>query len=171
MIIREETEADIEAISAVTETAFRDHPHSNHTEQLIIDGLRAADALTVSLVAEIDGKVTGHVAFSLVTISDGSRGWYGLGPVSVLPEFQKRGIGKRLIYQGLAILKALGATGCVLVGDPGYYERFGFRNTLQLILDGVPQEFFLALSFGDDKPQGAVVFHHAFSVNPGERFS
>ena len=97
MIIRNETSSDIEAISKVTIAAFKSLAISQHTEQFIINALREANALTVSLVAEIDGQVVGHIAFSPVTISDGSTGWYGLGPVSVLPEHQKKGIGKSQI--------------------------------------------------------------------------
>jgi len=91
MIIRKETASDVAAIAEVTIAAFKTLPISNHTEQFIINALRAADALTVSLVAEIEGRVVGHIAFSPVTISDGAIGWYGLGPVSVLPEYQKKG--------------------------------------------------------------------------------
>src|SRR5512141_2090380 len=137
MIIRNELESDVEAISAVTKAAFESCPYGDHTEQFIVDALRAADALTVSLVAEVGGKVAGHIAFSPVTISDGSQNWYGLGPISVLPEFQKQRIGKSLIHEGLSLLKALGAKGCVLVGEPEYYERFGFKNLPDLVLDGV----------------------------------
>lgn len=164
MIIRDETDSDFEAISAVTLAAFENHPHSNHTEQFIIEALRAAGALTISLVAEIDRQVVGHIAFSPVTISDGSTDWYGVGPVSVLPEFQKQGIGKSLIRKGLSLLKDLGAKGCLLVGDPDYYERFGFRNLPHLILEGVPQENFLGLAFDDNKAQGIVVFHPGFAA-------
>jgi putative acetyltransferase len=164
-IIRNEMESDVEVIFELTKAAFENHPHSNHTEQFIVNSLRAANALTISLVAEVGGKVVGHIAFSPVTISDGSYNWYGLGPVSVLPEFQKQGIGKSLIHEGLSLLKALGAKGCVLVGEPKYYERFGFRNLPYLILDGVPQEYFLALLFDKNKTQGAVVFHQGFSAN------
>jgi putative acetyltransferase len=90
MIIRKETISDIEAISEITRAAFRSLQISNHTEQFIIDALRKANALTISLVAEIDGKIVGHIAFSPVTISDGATDWYGLGPVSVLPDCQKK---------------------------------------------------------------------------------
>ena len=93
LTIRSETDADAGAIADLTIAAFRTLPISNHTEQFIIAALRAAKALTVSLVAEIDGRVVGHIAFSPVTMSDGFPGWYGLGPVSVLPEFQRQGIG------------------------------------------------------------------------------
>lgn len=162
MIIRNETESDIDAIFDVTKAAFETHPYSNQTEQFIVNALRAADALTISLVAEVDGKVVGHLAFSPVTISDGSQGWYGLGPVSVLPECQKQGMGKALISEGLSLLKALHAKGCVLVGDPKYYERFGFRNFPDLVVDGVPQEYVLALRFTGNKAQGVIEHHPAF---------
>jgi putative acetyltransferase len=112
MIIRKETTSDIEAISQVTIAAFRTLPISNQTEQFIIEALRAAGALTLSLVAEIDERVVGHVAFSPIIISDGAKDWYGLGPVSVLPEYQKQGIGKSLINEGLSLLKQLDGQGC-----------------------------------------------------------
>lgn len=164
MIVRKERESDCGAISAVTEAAFADHPHSRQTEQFIINALRAGDALSLSLVAEIDGRVVGHIAFSPVTISDGSQDWYGVGPVSVTPELQRRGIGKALINDGLSRLKASGAKGVVLVGDPEYYKRFGFKNLSQLTLDGVPQQYFLALPLTDGEARGTVVFHSGFSA-------
>jgi len=165
MIIRKETISDIEAISQVTTAAFRTLPISNHTEQFIIEALRSAGALTLSLVAEIDGRIVGHVAFSPVVISDGTKDWYGLGPVSVLPEYQKQGIGKSLINEGLSLLKQLDGQGCVLVGDPNYYERFGFKNFPEIVLEGVPQEVFLVLPFNKKIPQGIVVFHEGFLAN------
>ena len=78
MIVRKETTSDIEAITQVTISAFRTLPISNHTEQFIIKALRAAGALTLSLVAEIEGRVVGHAAFSPVIMSDGTKDWYGL---------------------------------------------------------------------------------------------
>ncbi len=165
MIIRSEKKSDIEAIAEITIAAFKNCPHGNHTEQFIINALRTANALAVSLVAELEGKVVGHIAFSPVTISGQSSDWYGLGPVSVLPDCQKQGIGKSLIQEGLSLLKASGAKGCVLVGEPNYYKRFGFRNLPELILEGVPQEYFLALPFGENKTRGVVVFHEGFSAS------
>lgn len=165
MIIRNETASDIKAIAEVTIAAFMTLPINNHTEQFIINSLRGADALTISLVAEIDGRVVGHIAFSPVTISDGSTGWYGLGPVSVLPEYQKQGIGKSLINKGLSMLKESDGQGCTLVGDPNYYKRFGFRNIPDLVHEGIPQEVFLALPFNEKVPQGIVVFHEGFLAN------
>jgi len=164
MLIRNEKESDINAIYDVTVAAFKDHPYSHQTEQFIVNALRVDGALSLSLVAEVDGKVVGHVAFSPVSISDGSEGWYGLGPVSVLPELQRQGIGKALINEGLTRLKLLGAMGCILVGDPGYYTRFGFKNLPDLIYEGIPQEVFLALPFGNEKGKGTVTFHPGFFV-------
>lgn len=165
MIIRKEKNLDAIVISEITLAAFQNHPHSNHTEQFIVDALRIANALTISLVAEIGGQVVGHIAFSPVTISDGSANWYGLGPLSVLPGFQQKGIGKSLVREGLSLLNAIGSHGCVLVGDPKYYERFGFKNIPDLIYNGVPQENFLALPFEDNKARGVVVFHEGFGAN------
>ena len=88
-LIRTETPADADAITAVTIAAFATLEISQHTEQFIVKALRAAGALAVSLVAELDGQMVGHVAFSPVTLSDGTPGWYGLGPVSVLPAYQR----------------------------------------------------------------------------------
>jgi putative acetyltransferase len=164
IVIRHETESDIGAIGEITKAAFETLAISGHTEQFIIDALRNAKALTLSLVAEYDGRVVGHVAFSPVTISDGSPGWYGLGPISAAPELQRRGIGKSLMREGLSLLNSLGANGCILVGDPGYYERFGFRSIPELVIDGVPQEYVLALPFNGSKTIGTVVFHEGFAA-------
>jgi putative acetyltransferase len=165
IVIRNEIKSDVKAISEITKAAFENLPISNHTEQFIINALRDSNALTISLVAVAGKKVVGHIAFSPVTISDGSPGWYGLGPISVLPELQKQSIGKSLICEGLSSLKSLGAKGCVLVGDPGYYERFGFRSLPNLVIDGVPQENVLALPFGENKARGVVTFHAGFTAN------
>lgn len=163
--IRNETDADIGTITAVTVAAFKTLEISNHTEQFVIEALRAAKALTLSLVAEIDGRVVGHIAFSPVTISDGTLHWYGLGPVSVLPECQRKGIGKALIQEGLSRLKALGAKGCCLVGHPQYYSKFGFENVAGLVHAGVPREVFFALSFDGRFPRGTVTFHEGFGAD------
>ena len=163
-LIRSEAPADADAITSVTIAAFLTLEISQHTEQFIVKALRAAGALAVSLVAELDGRVVGHVAFSPVVLSDGTPDWHGLGPVSVLPAHQRQGIGKALIRQGLARLQAMGARGCCLVGHPDYYRKFGFRNLDQLAHAGVPPEYFLALSFDGHWPQGAVAFHEAFGA-------
>ena len=166
IVIRDETPADVSAIADVTVAAFRTLAISRHTEQFIISALRAANALTISLVAEVDRRVVGHIAFSPVTISDGCPGWYGLGPVSVLPHYQRQGVGSALIREGLSRLKALHARGCCLVGHPEYYPRFGFRNIPALVHEGVPREVFLALPFDERHiPQGTVEFHEGFKAD------
>jgi putative acetyltransferase len=165
IVIRSETDADVDAITEVTIAAFKTLEISNQTEQFIIEALRVAKALTISLVAEVAGRLVGHIAFSPVTISDGTPNWYGLGPVSVLPEYQRKGIGKALIREGLSRLKDLNAQGCCLVGHPAYYRKFGFDNVSGLLHDGVPQEVFLALSFDGHSPQGTVTFHEGFKAD------
>jgi putative acetyltransferase len=162
MIIRNENDTDITAITEVTIEAFKNLKISNQTEHFIINVLRSAGVLTISLVAEIDEKIVGHVAFSPITISDNTTNWYGLGPVSVKPDFQKNGIGKALINKGLALLRDRGAKGCALVGDPDYYKHFGFKNYPELIHDGVPQEVFFVLPLTEKVPKGFVVFHEGF---------
>jgi putative acetyltransferase len=162
--IRSETDADVNAIAEVTVAAFKALEISNHTEQFIVAALRAAKALTISLVAEAEGRVIGHIAFSPVAISDGTRDWYGLGPVSVSPEYQRQGIGKALIEEGLSRLREMNAQGCCLVGHPDYYRKFGFRNMPQLALEGVPPEVFFALSFDGHRPHGTVTFHDGFKA-------
>lgn len=165
IVIRDETPADICAITEVTIAAFKTLEISNHTEQFIIEALRAAQALTVLLVAEMDGRVIGHIAFSPVTISDGTPNWYGLGPVSVLPEQQRQGIGKALIQKGLSRLQEMNAQGCCLVGHPDYYRKLGFKNMSGFVYEGVPPEFFFALSFDGHTPQGTVAFHEGFKAD------
>jgi putative acetyltransferase len=165
VLIRNESDVDAGVIAEVTAIAFETLAISNHTEQFIIAALRAAEALTVSLVAEVDGRVVGHIAFSPVTISDGRANWYGLGPVSVLPEYQRQGIGSALIQEGMARLRDLGAQGCCLVGHPEYYRRFGFENAHGLVCEGVPDEVFFALAFDGHVPRGAVEFHVGFSAD------
>jgi putative acetyltransferase len=165
IVIRNETHDDVSTISEVTVAAFNTLAISNHTEQFIIDALRAAKALSVSLVAETDGRVIGHIAFSPVTMSDGTPNWYGLGPVSVLPELHREGIGKALINEGLSRLKGMKARGCCLVGHPEYYRKFGFRNASGLSHEGVPPEAFFALSFDGRVPQGTVAFHEGFKAD------
>ena len=162
--IRNETPGDFASIAYVTEEAFKTLKISNNTEHFIINALRNAGALTVSLVAETDGNVIGHIALSPVTMSDGTGDWYGLGPVSVLPEHQHQGVGKALIEEGLSRLKDINAKGCCLVGHPEYYKKLGFKHVTDLVFKGVPQEVFFVLSFDGNIPRGEVTFHEAFKA-------
>lgn len=162
--IRSEIPADVDAIRQVVVAAFENHPHSNQTEHLLVDQLRAANALTLSLVAITNEQVVGHITFSPVTINGEFYYWYGLAPVSVHPSCQKQGIGGKLIREGLSRLRKIGARGCVLLGEPEYYGRFGFVATDGLILEGVPPEYFLTLSFSTEPVGGVVKYHDAFAL-------
>ncbi|MGC5699147.1 N-acetyltransferase [Pseudomonas sp. NFXW11] len=164
LIIRSERPSDIPAIEQLTREAFLSEAHSSHTEQFIINALRAAGALTLSLVAEEQGQVLGHASISPVTFSGGEPSWYGLAPVSVLPGQQGRGIGSQLIRQLLEQLRELGAAGCVVLGEPGYYGRFGFKAEQGPVLPGVPAEYFQAQAFKGDCPSGEVSFHPGFDA-------
>ena len=163
-LIRAENKNDIEKIAQITAAAFKGKPYADGSEPLIIQRLREANALSLSLVAEVDGKVVGHAAFSVVTINGEEKGWYGLGPISVAPELQKQGIGSQLIRKGLSLLHERGARGCALEGDPNYYQRFGFRSYPQLTYAGAPDpKYFMALPFYyQEVPHGKAEFHKAF---------
>jgi putative acetyltransferase len=166
VVIRTETAADVPAIEAVTISAFLNSSHTSHTEQFIVAALRNAGLLTISLVADAEGTVIGHVAVSPVTISDGACGWFGLGPVAVAPDHQCRGVGSRLMHAALRILREQGAAGCVLLGEPKFYRRFGFQADPNLILPDVPPEYFQAISFDSSRPRGTVTYHEAFNPKP-----
>ena len=164
MIIRLENEGDADAIHALTDAAFQGKSFSDGTEAQIVDALRAADALTISLVAEDYDEIVGHVAFSLASI-DGQPGiWYALGPISVTPARQRQGIGTALIEVSLSQLRKIGADGCVLLGDPAYYRRFGFVSDSALSYRDVDRKYVQWVSFSGATPSGEVAFHPAFDV-------
>lgn len=166
MIIRPERQGDEEAIARVTEEAFRNVDHSDKTEHLIIERLRQAGALTISLVAEDSEGIIGHIGFSPVTLTSGETGWFCLAPLSVVPDRQGQGVGSRLVREGLAALERLSASGCVVAGDPDYYGRFGFGAVEGLSADGIPDEYFTVLRLHGGTPSGIVGFHPGFdSVN------
>lgn len=169
MQIRHERDSDFPLITDLVYVAFTDHPQhapgAEPTEHMIVLRLRAAGALALSLVADDAGEIVGHIAFSEVLL-DGrqSAGWYGIGPVAVHPSRQRKGIGSALIRAGIAELQSHGAHGIALVGDPEYYVRFGFKPDPDLILAGVPPEYFLILPLVEPKATGTVSFHAAFGV-------
>lgn len=161
MLIRDEAPGDADAIARTITAAFALVPHAGGNEADIVAALRANGALTVSLVAEAQGPVVGHVAFSPVEIA-GADGWFGLGPVAVTPDRMRGGIGSRLIEAGLERLRAAGASGCVVLGDPRYYGRFGFIHDPALTYPAGPPEAFRRTVFSGDAPQGPVCYHPAF---------
>lgn len=160
--IRSEQPEDIEPISELVRAAFRDLAASSHNEHRILHALRREKALALSMVAIFDDRMAGYVAFSEVNISDGSTGWYGLCPLAVIPDLQGRGIGSALVRAGLVRLRGMKGSGCVVLGNPSFYRRFGFTNEPELVLEETPQENFLALSLNGGMAHGVVTFHPIF---------
>ena len=163
LLVRPEARGDHDAIRTLTARAFAGRPYSDGSEPRVIDGLRDAGALALSLVAVIGERIVGHVAFSPVGPAS-QPGWFALGPVSVEPALQRQGIGSTLIREGLRRILERGADGCVLVGDHRYYERFGFARTPELAPAGVPAEHFQILALTGACPRACFEFHHAFGV-------
>jgi putative acetyltransferase len=120
MLVRPERPTDAAAIHAVVAAAF-----PTPLEAALVDALRDAGRLTISLVAEIDGEIVGQVAFSPVTAGPAKNG-VGLAPLAVHPSHQSQGVGSRLIQAGLEACRSAGCGFVVVLGDPAYYSRFGF---------------------------------------------
>lgn len=167
MQIRPESDNETDAIRALSAAAFASAAVSDGSEPGIVDGLRADGDLWLSLVALEDdaggpGAIVGHVALSPVRLGAPGR-WFGLGPISVAPDRQRRGIGSALVRAALDRLRDADAAGCVLVGDPDYYGRFGFAPAPGLAYGGLESRYVLGLGFGADRPSGEVVYPRAFA--------
>ncbi len=160
--IRPESHHDHDAITTLVALAFAGHPHSDGSEPGIIARLRQSGDLTLALVAEEHGQVIAHIAFSPVALEPFTEGWFGLGPVAVHPQHQSRGIGSALVTQGLRSLQALGARGCVVFGNEGFYSRFGFDRAHPLTYPHGPEHLFHALAMRGTKPAATVHYARAF---------
>jgi putative acetyltransferase len=160
--VRREVKGDEGRIRAVTFSAFEGMPYADGDEHELVDHLRSDGALAISLVAELNGRIVGHCAFSHAAASDGSLGWFALGPVSVEPEHQRAGIGSAMIRIGLEELFRSGAVGCILTGDPEYYRRFGFELAPTMAPPGQPKEYFQLKVLNGSTPNTKVYFHEAF---------
>ena len=160
MIIRPEAPDDYQAIYDLTEAAFGPMSFSDGSEPDIVNELRANGDLTISLVAE-EGDVIGHVAFSPAKISKAKGNWYGLGPISVRADKQRHGLGTQLAHTGLDILRGIGATGCVLTGNPAVYTPIGFSNEHGLNYSGLNPKYILFISFDGTVPKGEIAFADA----------
>jgi len=171
MLIRDERSDDWLRISQIQYAAFKGHPMhppgAEPVEHRIVERLRASGALALSLLAERDGEALGHIALSPAVVGEERFGWFLLGPVGVLPRFQGQGIGSALVRESLRRMRDAKAAGIALVGDPGFYLRFGFRNVRGLRYEGVPDQYVLATRFGDKAPGGAILAHEAFDVAYG----
>jgi len=163
-IIRNQTHADFTSVHELIIAAFKKMPFAAGTEQFIMDALWRTGAATLALVATADDEVVGQAAFSRVLIGGKDVGWHGCGPVAVTPRRQKQGIGSALMRAGLARLRKLGSKGCVVVGHPSYYKRFGFDNTPEMFVPDVPPDVFMVIRFGGDMPKGEVKFDKAFQA-------
>lgn len=164
--IRAERPIDVAAIHAVNAAAF---PTADEAD--LVDALRAAADPYLSLVAEVDGKVVGHILFTPVTHADHPKlKLMGLAPMAVHPDHQRTGIGSALVRAGLEACRDLGMLGVVVLGHPDYYPRFGFRPAgttfgISSAYD-VPDEVFLALELVEGALtgcSGCVAYHPAFS--------
>ena len=168
MLIRDERPEDASRITHIQYTAFKGHPvHAPGAEPVehhLVTGLRAANALTLSLLVEKGRQAVGHIAVSPAVVGAVQDGWFLLGPLGVLPPFQGQGLGSALVAEALRRLGQQGAAGVVLVGEPGFYTRFGFACWPDLGYPGVPGEYVLAARFGPAVPAGAIRAHPAFAL-------
>lgn len=154
MEIRREIPEDLAAIRFVNEQAF-----DRVDEADLVDALRRNDKVTLSLVAVIDGRITGHALFSPMTLEteNGRQPIVGLGPVAVLPEAQRQGVGSRLIETGLNLCREMRETAVIVLGHPDYYPRFGFVRASQFSIKSsydVPNDAFMALELVDGSLNG-----------------
>lgn len=163
MLIRSERPSDAEIIGDITTAAFATMPMASGDEAQLIERLRSSGGLALSLVAEIDGQVVGHIGFSPVTVNRQDGPWYQLSPVSVRPDLHKQGIGSALIIEGIERLKQMGAETCLVLGHAEYYPRFGFESVPELS-DRYPEQnpFFMRLVLKGEAPVGKVSYHPAF---------
>ena len=164
MLIRGETENDRAAVYAVNVSAFE-----LPSEAILVDALREHAEPYVSLVAELDGILVGHIMFSPVSLSGNpALMLMGLGPMAVVPEHQREGIGSALIREGLERCRQLGVKGVVVLGHPAYYPRFSFRPSTQFGIDSeyeVPEEVFMIMELEAgalNGKTGRISYHAAF---------
>jgi putative acetyltransferase len=168
VIVRAENAEDAEersVIHSINEAAF-----GGQDEADLVDRLRTEGVVLISLVAAIQERIAGHTLFSRMSIETtlGSISAAALAPVAVLPEYQRRGIGGRLIHHGLNLLRARGEQIVIVVGHPYYYPRFGFSSRKGRSLESpFPQDAFMALELSPgalDGVRGRVRYPAAFGV-------
>ena len=167
--IRLERPGDLEQIYAIEAAAFGGEAHAR-----LVDALRADDALILSQVAEVEGEIVGHAAYSFISVTDGDcvRRFPALGPIAVSPPLQSQGIGSALARAGLRALTEAGYGMAFLVGSPNYYPRFGYLPAQPLgfssdyVEPGGSHQHFMVALLQDSMPgevRGHVRFHPAFA--------
>lgn len=162
LTIRKERAGDEPLIRAMTLRAFEGHPYSDGDEADVIDRLRADGDLLLSLVAVEGGEIMGQVTYSAARLSSGEDGWMVVGPVAVDPERQGECIGRALLGTGEAALKARGAKGITVLGDPALYARFGYVQHTPMQLEGELGEYLQVKSFGTPIPAATLTYAPAF---------
>jgi len=158
--IRQEKEGDENAIKDVVARAFEGKPYADENDPLIVERLRADASLVLSLVAVAGKQIIGQVALSPAKIGDLK--YLAVGPLAVLPEHQRKGIGSALMGHALGVAQAYGRDGVVLQGDLNYYSRFGFEKMSSVTYDGQGADYIQVLPF-TDAPSGPLTFHPVLS--------
>ncbi|MEE4316474.1 MAG: N-acetyltransferase [Erythrobacter sp.] len=160
--IREERPGDEAAIHDMVRRAFTGHAHSDGDEQDVIDRLRDDGDLLLSLVAEADGAIIGQITYSPALLENGEEGWVVLGPVAVDPAHQGKGLGRKLIEAGEAVMRTRGAKGITVLGDPELYAHFGFAQNTPMWLAGELGWAFQVKSLGPAIPATEQRYVRAF---------
>ncbi len=172
VVIRDERPADAESVATIVRRAFAESELGHHGEAELVARLRRSCPDALALVAEIDGAVVGQVLFTPAVLEAGASriSGVGLAPLAVLPEYQRTGIGTRLVERGVARLREQGQPFVVVLGNPQYYARFGFvpanEHGIGCEFSGVPHDVFRILIFDDQrmpKPAGIVKYRPEFS--------
>lgn len=172
IIIRQEKETDYKFSEKIVEESFRNEEYSDHKEHFLIEKLRRSNAFIpeLSLVAEINKEIIGYIMLTRIFIeNDHSRHVsLALAPVAILPEYQNRGIGSKLINESLKIAKELGFESVIVLGHDKYYPRFGFKPTSSFGIKApfdIPNEMFMAVELRDDSlagVKGTVIYSKEF---------
>lgn len=169
MNIRQETINDQQAVYALVSEAFATAEHADGNEQDIVNALRKGDAFIpeLSLVAEMDGQLVGHILFTRAKVNQDEV--LVLAPLSVKPEYQRQGVGKALIAEGHRIAKQLGYAYSLVLGSETYYPQMGYLPAQQLgieVPEGIPQENFMAIQLQENAKSicGAVTYPEEFGM-------